>query len=338
MNTNYLVEVLSEFDINVKYFKISVKKQLNRNYGLIYWFLCLFSVYSVLINTFILILISDDDINSLKKYGSIGFKLGGKSSRLMLDISVDTFFCLISYLFWINFLDKMQWLLKMSSIYEEIRTKHFDKYLMNLAKVLSFYMKYPSIMIILLGDFICFTLFYNKWNQFVEYPIGFMAVIVSIQFAAKFSLPLVLRQFVIIIFFCRMHCFLFKTNDKNFSKLSKKYRKRNLKTYLLFHYKLCESVEEFQTFLRPMFVLITTTFCAVFCYMIYFNLKNSENENNSVMFLLNVAALIMLIFSLILSGVIAMIDIESKKGLHLIYGSALKLSNKELIFKVVQLT
>ena len=84
--------------------------------------------------------------------------------------------------------------------------------------------------------------------------------------------------------------------------------------------------------------LITTTFCALFCYMIYYNLKNSENENNYIMILLDVTALIVLIFSLILSGVIAMIDIEAKKGLHLIYGCTLKLSNKEKIFKVTQLT
>ena len=122
----------------------------------------------------------------------------------------------------------------MSSIYEEIRTKHFDKYLMNSAKVLSFYLKYPSIMIIIMSYILCFTLFYNKWNQFVEYPIGFMVVIIIIQFVAKINFPLVLRQFVIIIFFCRMHCFLFKSCNKYFTQLSKKYRKRNLKTYLSF--------------------------------------------------------------------------------------------------------
>src|ERR1700761_6015670 len=126
MSTNFLVEVLSIFDINVKYFKISVKNQLNRNYGLFYWFLCLFSVFSVFRNTFILVFISDDDVNSLKKLGSCGFTLGGKSSRLMLDICTVTLFSFNSYLLWNNFSDKMQWLLKMSSIYEEIRTKHFD--------------------------------------------------------------------------------------------------------------------------------------------------------------------------------------------------------------------
>ena len=131
MSSNFLVQVLSEFDINFKYLKISVKNQLNRNYGLFYWFLCLFSVFSVLINNYILFFISDDDVNRLKKFGSLGFKLGGKESRFMLDIAWVTYLSFKLILFFYNFFDKMQWLLKMSSIYEEIRTKHFDTFLNN---------------------------------------------------------------------------------------------------------------------------------------------------------------------------------------------------------------
>ena len=86
MSTNYLVEVLSQFDINFKYFKICVKNQLNRKYGQFYWFLCFVSLSLLSYNTFILVFISDEDIDSLKKYGSVGFKLAGISSRLMLDI------------------------------------------------------------------------------------------------------------------------------------------------------------------------------------------------------------------------------------------------------------
>ena len=138
----------------------------------------------------------------------------------------------------------------------------------------------------------------------------------TFQFGYKFGYHLIIRQFVIIIFFCRMHCFLFKTIDKHFNQLSEKHRKRHLKSYLSFHYKLCESVEELQTFLRPMFVLITSIFCPLFCYILYYSLKNQEFENNILMILTDFSAIIFLTFIFVFSSIIAMIDIEAKKGLH----------------------
>ena len=72
MSSNYLIEVLSEFDINIKYLKVKINNQLNRNYGHFYWFLCFVSLSLLLINIFILVFISDDDIDSLKIFGSFG--------------------------------------------------------------------------------------------------------------------------------------------------------------------------------------------------------------------------------------------------------------------------
>ena len=36
MDQKFLVEVMSEFDINYKYFRIIIKNQINRNYGHFY--------------------------------------------------------------------------------------------------------------------------------------------------------------------------------------------------------------------------------------------------------------------------------------------------------------
>ena len=135
MSSNLLIEVLSEFDINYKYYKISVKQQLNKNYGKNYWFLCFVLLSLLSFNTFILFLISDEYIDSLNKYGSIGYSSGGKISRLMVDAAVIIFYCCEFLIIVYHFLDKMLWLLKMSSIYEEIRTrdpKTFDKYLLKI--------------------------------------------------------------------------------------------------------------------------------------------------------------------------------------------------------------
>ena len=40
---------------------------------------------------FILVFISDDDIHNLNKFGSPGYKFGGKVSRLMIDLCNTTF-------------------------------------------------------------------------------------------------------------------------------------------------------------------------------------------------------------------------------------------------------
>ena len=140
-----------------------------------------------------------------------------------------------------------------------------------------------------------------------------------------------IRQFVIIIiiFFCRMHCFLFKSVNKDFSQLSKRY----FKTCLSIHYKLCDSLEELQTFLRPMFVSITMIWCPMFCYYIYYTVK--EVEKRTLIILVDFIIFIFLVFIFILSIMIARVDVEAKKGLHWVYGKGIKsFSNKQTVFPV----
>ena len=185
MSSNFLVQVLSEFDINVKFFKITIKNQLNRNYGLFYWFLCCVSLSILLINTFILVLISDDDIHGLNSFGSFGFKIGGKMTRFMLDATTVTFYAFILIILLNYFFDKMQWLLKMSSIYEEIRTKHLDTYLIDSGKILSFYYKIGSTLVIIFGDLLNLCIIYFKWDQVIDYPIGFILFSFISHFGSK---------------------------------------------------------------------------------------------------------------------------------------------------------
>ena len=247
----------------------------------------------------------------------------------MVSSLICFFFILYNYL-----MDKMQWLLRMSSIYEDIRNKHLDTYLANLSENLSFYYKFCSILSLILTDLIQFIMIYFKWDEIVDYPIAFIIYSLTIQFGTRIGYRLVIRQMIIIIFFCRMHCFLFKYCNNYFFQLSKNHRKRHLKTYLLIHYKICESVEELQTFLRPMFVLITMTFCPIFCSILYFRFKNTDNDNNLMMILVVFTGLIFLILILILSALIALIDVEAKKGSHKVFGYALKLSTKQDTFQV----
>ena len=196
---------------------------------------------------------------------------------------------------------------------------------MNCAKKISFYYKFGLILVIISCDILSILLLYLKWDQFIAYPLGSLIPILSIQLNAKIGTTLIIRQIVLMIFFCRMHCFLFNKCNEYFTHLSKNCRKKHLKTCLSFHYMLCESVEESQTFMRPMFVWITTIWCPMFCYLLYysFNTKESDFMIISIVF----TTFIFFSFILILLTMIAMIDIVAKDGIHSVYGCALKLAN-----------
>ena len=180
-------------------------------------------------------------------------------------------------------------------------------------------------------DLISLFFFYFKWDQFIKYPLGFMLPLITIQFAAKIGSALLIRQIVLMIFFCRMHCFLFKKFNEYFTHLSKKCPKNHLKTCLSFHYKLCESVEEFQTNLKPIFLLLTIIWCPICCYFIYFSVKNRDEI---IIILADFVFSIFLLLLLILWLLIALIDIRAKEGIHWVYGCALKLANKQATFPV----
>ena len=108
MSTHYLIEVSSKFDINIKYLKVKINNQLNRNYGQFYWFLCFVSLSLLLFNTFILLFISDYDIQELNAFRSIGFKFGGKLCRFMLDTAIVTFYICQFFILYNYLYDKMQ--------------------------------------------------------------------------------------------------------------------------------------------------------------------------------------------------------------------------------------
>ena len=331
MSEIFLISLLSEFDINFKNFRITIKNQINRNYEHFYWIICLIVLSLHLLQTFNLLLISDDDEENLKIAGSIDFYVGSKGTRFMLDLCTITHYSLNLILLSNYLSDKMQWLLKMSSIYEEIRTKYFDTFLMNTAKRLSFYFKLGSILAIISGDLVIVSVLITKRDQLIDYPIGFTLFSLCMIIAIKVGYTLMFRQMVIIIFFCRMHCFLFKSCNKYFTQMSKKH----LKTCLSFHYKLCESVEELQNFLRPMFVSITTMWCPIICYLIYYSVKDKEVENNFRIILVDIIMHIFLIFIIAFASMIAKIDVESKKGIHSVCKWGLKISNKQAIFHLI---
>ena len=331
MDKYYLIKVISVFDINYKYFKFNVKNQLKRNYGHFYWIWFSIILCNFLLNSYILVFISDKDIEGLIKYGSLGLMIGTQATRFMMDMAFVSFIALELIFLSNYFIDKMQWLLKMSSIYEEIQNKHFDKYLMNYSKKLLFYYRIGVFLIDNVDNIICIVLLYLKWDQFIANPLSFMIPVLTSQLCAKIGCPLIIRQIVLMIFFCRMHCFLFNKCNEYFTHLSKKCRKKHLKTCLSFHYKLCESVEEFQTYLRPTFALLTTIWCPICCYIIY---SSINNRDQLLIILGDFVCFVFVSFILILSILIAMIDIRAKEGIHSVYGCALKLANKQAIFPV----
>ena len=94
ISEKFLISLLSEFDINFKNFRICVKNQIIRNYGHFYWIICSIVLSFHLLETFNLLLISDDDEENLKIAGSIDFYVGSKGTRFMLDLCTITHYSL----------------------------------------------------------------------------------------------------------------------------------------------------------------------------------------------------------------------------------------------------
>ena len=85
-------------------------------------------------------------------------------------------------------------------IFPSEKNTGFDTFLVKSAKKLSFYYKIGIILVKIASQIICISLFYLKWDQFIEYPIGFMINIISIQLSAKIGSALIIRQMVLMIF------------------------------------------------------------------------------------------------------------------------------------------
>ena len=62
--------------------------------------------------------------------------------------------------------------------------------------------------------------------------------------------------------------------------------------------------------------------------------KSRDFENNYIIILIDLIAFIFFIFTIYFSLIIALIDVEAKRGIHYVYGCAIKLSDKQALFSV----
>jgi len=98
MNSNFLINILSKFDLNKSYLNLWFEMKMNTKCGKYYY------IYTTneLINVFYAIIclntISDKDINSLAKWGSFGYYSGGIESRFVMDLSFISIALLITFI------------------------------------------------------------------------------------------------------------------------------------------------------------------------------------------------------------------------------------------------
>ena len=107
MDNFFLTYVFSSFDINYKYYKINVKNQLKRNYGHYYWMWFSIILCKLLLNTYILLFISDKDTEGLKRFGSLGLIISSEATRYMMEMAIVSFIALELYFLLNHFIDKM---------------------------------------------------------------------------------------------------------------------------------------------------------------------------------------------------------------------------------------
>ena len=328
-NKNFLVKLLSKFDTSNYFFNFSLENQFSRNYGKGFWFLLSINILSLIIFILQLLLISDNDINNLAKFGSIGFYISGRETRLMLDILCCSIEVISLSFMAVYYHDNNEWLLSINSIYNEIRNNETDEKLQKMAEMLSKLFEKMQKFV----TFFTLTAIFIIWTLRSDYlmsaPFGYLSSILICLLAIFFIFPLILRQNFICFFICFKYKILFRVLNQRLSRITV----RNKNHLLSVHNRLCESVVKVNGFLGTVFMISVLIWSPNSCYGIYIIFYT---QVNGIMpfFLITTLIVFELVFIALMFS-IAYIDIEAKTSLNFVYGLGLKLKRKDQILDVI---
>ena len=145
-------------------------------------------------------------------------------------------------------------------------------------------------------------------------------------------LPLTVRSIFISVFICRKYILIFKYLNQNLNYCFETNDKKLLKSLLRLHYKICESLNKTNHYLKTNFIIFIISWILIICFANYYSVFSKVNSNVILLALILVVSVDLLLLSL--SILIARMDIEAMNGLQFIHGLALNINDKDLIFKV----
>src|SRR2546421_677382 len=91
-------KILLEFDCLIKYYNISFKNQLNRRFGWSWLLLVSNFLIHIPLELSLILFVSDNDTETLLKFGSMGYMLGGREARLTIEMTFVSYRLLVLYL------------------------------------------------------------------------------------------------------------------------------------------------------------------------------------------------------------------------------------------------
>ena len=327
-----MLNVLGEFDFFTKYSKIShFNRDLNSMKNqLIVIFLTIYLFFVVIKNSIILIIIDDNHEFKLKELGDYGYLIGGKGTRFMFDAAYLTFWTtIIVYLIQYQMSDN-QWIFKINEIYQQIKTQSMEKSLKERTTKLIKLSKFITALSNILS-FIMITAVYA-----MNFELSFIIVngYFEMIFTTLVGCSLILRNIFISVFLCLKYIIVFNEINSEIIECfeSLEMNSNDLKSYLNKHYKCCDSLKIANKVLKPIFITFIGGSLPGTCYCLYYFIYSTQS--NYIDLMLEIVLTCFVIFALILSLMINMIDFEAKKALHFIHGFALINKDKYLAFQV----
>src|SRR5882724_8543633 len=119
MSERFLLNIFSKFNLNKSFFNLCFELKILRGKQkfMNFWIFLILLIFITIIEIIKLIKISDNDRESLLKYGSLGYYAGGKECRFMLDLIVLSY-CFYTIMLFIHYiLGTNQWLFNANNIY-----------------------------------------------------------------------------------------------------------------------------------------------------------------------------------------------------------------------------
>jgi len=330
-----LVQLFSTLDVFSQKLDLSLENQLFKKFGKSFWFMYLITLFSLFRLLLANYLISGQEIELSTSYTDFGYYLGRSDTRTTMNIINIIWLILILLLLTHYRFDRNQWLLNMNSILKEIITQSLERKINKYSKKLLFFLKFSTLCIIFNAIILVFNIWILKFPSLLDFDKNFF---LFIYFSIDITLFAILGSLVICrivanyVLITKLNILLFNEINKDFIRIMKNGNSHQLNNCLIIYYKICDFVNESNRFLRPIYIIYSSTTISMFTYSLY-QIIFSEFDiiYKLVIGFFQINNMIIL---LLLSHITGNIDNEAKKSLHIIHGSVSYLNDCQIVFKV----
>ena len=326
------IQMISDFDCFTSFWKVSnfYRESNSQKIKSIHKLITIYLCFTIIKTTVVLFTISEDQHSLLLIYGELSTVIANRDIRLRVMISSTAIlYCLLILLLFIHYNNyENNWISRISEIYEQIKTQSMDRKLKSIANDLNKIHKY-FCSLLMFTVFIFLTAIYLKnFNLNLVYIYHYFESL----FLALFGYSLIFRSIFIILFLIQKYILIFNEINTQITNDFYSMNSNNLNSFLINHYKNCDSLKIANKFIKTNFILLLASFSPMISYCLVYFIFAKINDTLIVMAEMIIFNYFTLI--LILSVYISFIDVEAKKALHAIHGFSFIVSDGNMIFQV----